>query len=58
MPRQSIHPAPETPEPFHHDSQREAFDRFSRLGTAGQVAWLAENFDDVVACRVEIGAIP
>ena len=58
MPRQSIHPPPETPEPFHHDSQREAFDRFSRLDEAGQVAWLAENFDDVVACRVGIGDIP
>jgi hypothetical protein len=58
MPGQSFHPAPETPEPFHHDSQREAFDRFSLLGTAGQVTWLAGNFDDVVACRVEIGDIP
>ncbi|MEX1043865.1 MAG: hypothetical protein WD020_04450, partial [Acidimicrobiia bacterium] len=58
MPVQSIHPAPETPEAFHHDSQREAFDRFSRLDPGGQVAWLAENFDDVAGCRVEIGDIP
>lgn len=58
MPRQAIHPPPETPEPFHHDSQRKVFDRFSRLGEAGQVAWLAENFDDVVACRVRIADIP
>jgi hypothetical protein len=49
-----VSPPPSNPPLFYNEQQLAAFERFEALGFEGEVTWLANHYEALVACRVGI----